>query len=429
MAIGKFWVFAATALALLILLTGCAGADEGATAAAPAAPGWQQTGEMPGLDRTESAVVQAKAGADGASGNAIPVASFPKSDAAAAIPTPAPRAMAAATDDGSNRAAAGNSTAGRESGQVTARQIVSTAELTIAAESVERAVSRARNIAEDLGGFVEQLSSAGGAEPPRADLTLRVPQPQFFPALERLESLGEVQFRTLGQEDVTAQHIDLSARLKSAIREEQSLLALLERSGSVAEILAVERELARVRAEVERWQGQRNFLERRVELASIRLTLLPPGLGPADPPRASFTLEVSNVADRVAQLKDYVAQREGALDEVYWLTYADGEQANVTFRVYAADFAGATAFVENQGRVRHKELREGVHQSGGQSAADTPRPKQPDSRLMVSYVDPAFALQPWLVVGLLSGIAVLAGGAALALRIAYRRGRIRGRFF
>lgn len=408
-----------------MLLTGCAGADEGTTAAAPAAPGWPQTGEMPDLDRTESAAAQAMA--DGASGNAIPVASFPKSDTAAAMPTPAPRAMPAATAAGSNNAAA--NAAGRETGQIAVRQIISSAELTIAAESVERAVSRARNIAADLGGFVEQLSSTGGAEPPRADLTLRVPQPQFFPALERLESLGEVQFRTLGQEDVTAQHIDLSARLNSARREEQSLLALLERSGSVSEILAVERELARVRAEVERWQGQRNFLERRVELASIRLTLLPPGLGPSDPPRASFTLEVSNVADRVTQLKDYVANREGALDEVYWLTYADGEQANVTFRVYAADFAGATAFVENQGRVRHKELREGVHQSGSQSDAETPRPKQPDSRLMVSYVDPDFALQPWLVVGILSGIAVLAGGAALALRIAYRRGRIRGRFF
>ena len=426
MATGKLWAFAATALALLMLLTGCAGADEGTTAAAPAAPGWQETGVVSGLDRTESAA--ARVMADGARGNAIPVASFPKSDTAAAIPTPAPRSMMASTADGMNRTAAGNA-AGRETGQVTARQIISTAELTIAAESVERAVSRARSIAADLGGFVEQLSSAGGAEPPRADLTLRVPQPQFFPALERLESLGEVQFRTLGQEDVTAQHIDLSARLKSAMREEQSLLALLERSGSVAEILAVERELARVRAEVERWQGQRNFLERRVELASIRLTLLPPGLGPSDPPRASFTLEVSNVADRVAQLKDYVAQREGALDEVYWLTYADGEQANVTFRVYAADFAGATAFVENQGRVRHKELREGVNQSGSQPDADTPRPKQPDSRLMVSYVDPDFALQPWLIVGLLSGIAALAGGAALALRLAYRRGRIRGRFF
>lgn len=426
MAIGKLWFFAATALALLMLLTGCAGADEGATAAAPAAPAWPQTGEMPGLDRTESAA--AMAGADDERGRATFGASFSGDAAAAAIPTPAPRAMAAATADGMNRAAAANA-AGRESGQFAVRQIIATAELTIAADSVERAVSRARSIAADLGGFVEQLSSAGGAEPPRADLTLRVPQPQFFPALERLESLGEVQFRTLGQEDVTAQHIDLSARLNSAMREEQSLLTLLERSGSVAEILAVERELARVRAEVERWQGQRNFLERRVELASIRLTLLPPGLGPTDPPRASFTLEVSNVADRVAQLKDYVAQREGALDEVYWLTYAEGEQANVTFRVYAADFAGATAFVENQGRVRHKELREGVNQSGNQPATDTPRPKQPDSRLMVSYVDPDFALQPWLVVGLLSGIAALAGGAALALRIAYRRGRIRGRFF
>lgn len=420
MATGKLWAFPATVLAILILLAGCAGADERAPAAAtPAAAARQQSADTSGLGRTEPAAIQAMAA--GQSGNAAFGPSFPQ-DATTAKATPAPRAAAAVADE-TNRAAA--SAAGRETGQVAGRQIIATAELTIAAASVERAVTRARNIAESLGGFVEQLSSAGGNEPPQADLTLRVPQSQFFPALERLESLGAVQFRTLGREDVTERHIDLSARLKSARREEQSLLSLLGRSASVAEILAVERELARVRAEVERGQGQLDFLERRVELATIRLTLLPPEQRPTDPPRASFALEVSNVADRVARLKDFVANLDGEVDEVYWLTSADGEQANVTFRVYAANFPGAADFVESQGRVRHKELRESVPRP----ETETPRPQHPDSRIAVSYIDPAFDFQPWLLTGILIGIAALAAAAALALRIAYRRGRIRGRFF
>ena len=421
MAIGKLGAFPAVVLAILVLLAGCAGVDERAPAVATPAAARPQVADTTGLGRAEPAARQAMAA--GESGNAAFGPAFPREAAAAARATPAPR-PAAAGADGIDRAAAGNA-ASRETGQVTARQIIATAELTIAAASVEGAVIRARRIAESLGGFVERLSSAGGDEPPQADLTIRVPQAQFSPALERLEALGVVQFRTLGREDVTERHIDLSARLKSARREEQSLLALLERSGSVAEILAVERELARVRADIERGQGQLDFLERRVDLATIRLTLLPPEQRPTDPPRASFALEVSNVADRVARLKDFVANLDGEVDEVYWLTSGDGEQANVTFRVYAANFPGAAEFVERQGRVRHKELRERVNRP----ETETPRPEYPDSRIAVSYGDPNFDFQPWLLAGILMGIAALAGGAALAIRIAYRRGRIRGRFF
>lgn len=309
--------------------------------------------------------------------------------------------------------------------QVVERRVVATASLTIETAAVERAAERAGDIAESMGGFVERLSSAGGSEPPQAELTLRVPQGQFGMALERLESLGEVQFRTLGREDVTERFIDLAARLRSAEREEESLLGLLERSGSVLEVVSVERELARVRAEVERLQGQLNFLERRVDLATIYLTLRPPGRIPTDPPIANFTLAVSGVDDKVAELKSYVAEVEGEIDEVHWLTYEDGERANVTFRVYAGDFAGTTAFVEEQGRVSHRELREGVNLA----VEDSPRPKRPDARLVVSYVDADFDFQPWLAVVIVVGVLVLAGGMAFLARYAYRLGRIRGRFF
>lgn len=322
--------------------------------------------------------------------------------------------------DGVAAVAAGGSLQGVE------RRVVATASLTIETAAVERAAERAGDIAESMGGFVEQLSSAGGSEPPQAELTLRVPQGQFGMALARLETLGEVQFRTLGREDVTERFIDLAARLRSASREEESLLGLLERSGSVLEVVSVERELARVRAEVERLQGQLNFLERRVDLATIYLTLLPPGRIPTDPPIANFTLAVSGVDDKVAELKSYVAEVEGEIDEVHWLTYEDGERANVTFRVYAGDFAGTTAFVEEQGRVSHRELREGVNLG---AAADEPKPKRPAARLVVAYVDADFNFQPWLAVVIVVGVLALAGGMAFLARYMYRLGRIRGRFF
>jgi hypothetical protein len=133
--------------------------------------------------------------------------------------------------------------------QTAQRMVISTASISVEVEMVPAATNEVRAIAESLGGFVEQLSSSGGSERQQAHMTIRVPQSQFFTALERIEALGEVQSRNLGSEDVSEQFIDLEARLKSAQREEQSLLSLLERAQQVSEVLTIERELSRVRSE------------------------------------------------------------------------------------------------------------------------------------------------------------------------------------
>lgn len=412
MAIQKFPAFLAAALTLCILLAAC-----GAAATESTGPDRLER-EIGGPDfggaESAAAMPQAAMARDDAGG-----AGFFNADTAA-MATPAPMPAAGMVEDGGEGGRQGSS---QETSQTIDRKIISTATLTVEADSVERATAMAQAIAENLGGFVSQLSSSGGAQSPRADLTLRVPQPQFFPALARIEALGEVQSRSLGREDVTERYIDLSARLKSAEREEQSLLNLLGRSNSVAEVLSVERELARVRAEVERLQGQLNFLERQVALASIQLTLLPPGSLLTNPPIANFTLGVSNVGDRVAQLKSFVAGLEGEIDEVYLSTSERGERADITFRVYAQDFDRTIAFVSDQGRLTYRELREAINQ------ADAPQARRPDARIVVSYVDAAFNFQPWLLVSILVVAAAVAGGIALLVRFAYRRGRIRGRFF
>ena len=312
-----------------------------------------------------------------------------------------------------------------QSGPAAERKIIFIASLSIEVEEVEAAVDRARAVAESLGGFVEHLSSSGGSETPRADLTIRVPQTGFSDALEHIESLGEVQFRNLGSEDVTEQFIDLGARLKSSMAEEKSLLALLERSNSVTEILTVERELTRVRADIERAQGRLNFLERRVDLATINVSLFLPGSGPSNPPVANFTIDASDVSDQVSQLKGYVTGLGGAIDQVYLATNEGGERVEVTFRVFSQDFYQASAFIEDQGKLRSRNIREGILILTGE---ETPRAKRPDARIDVVYLDESFDFQPWMAIFGIVLALVLAGAMAVLLRIAYRRGRRRGSF-
>ena len=193
--------------------------------------------------------------------------------------------------------------------------------------------------------------------------------------MESIKRLGKVWAENAGSEDVTEQFIDLEARLRSAHREEESLLSLLERADTVSNILTIERELARVRSEIERLQGQINFMSRRVDLATISVALFPPEERLAEPPYGSLDLEVEDVSASVDEVKALVARVGGELEGVFISVSNGREQADVEFSVLAKDFSAVLSQVEGQGKVRYKEIRE----STGNVVSE-----EPDSRLSVS---------------------------------------------
>ncbi|MEE9285364.1 MAG: DUF4349 domain-containing protein, partial [Dehalococcoidia bacterium] len=288
----------------------------------------------------------------------------------APAPTPAPRAAAAFTTPASADVF--------QLLQVE-RKVISTANLSLEVPDVESAIAQVRAVAESLGGFVQQLSSSGGPDAQRATVTIRVPQPDFFTALERIEALGQVQSRNVGSEDVSERFIDLEARLTSAQREEASLLKLLERATTVTEILTIERELTRVRSDIERSQGQLNFLERRVALATITVTLAPPEDFAGRPPSGSLAIAVDDVSGAVNEIKALVARLEGAVDSVFLTVRGGDETAELSFRVFRPDFDQALASLEELGELQRKEVREGQTPAGGDA-----RGRKPDAPVQVS---------------------------------------------
>ena len=341
---------------------------------------------------------------------------------------PAPAATAApaveAASVASFAASDGGSRLQTSALETTQRKVISSAFIAIELEAVSEATAQVRVIAESLGGFVEQLSSFGKPQHQEANMTIRVPQNQFFPALERIEALGTVQSRDIGSEDVSEQFIDLEARLKSAIGEEQSLLSLLERAGVVSEILAIERELFRVRGEIERFQGQLNFLERRVDLATITVLLLSPEPNLGEPPSASLFINVSDVGNTLDRVKGLADTLDGIVESVFLSQTEDTQEADFTLRVFSRHFNRGIEFLEGQGKVRSKELREGTPPADGSATDDA----EPDSVIRVTLVEQAGSNNAGLIAaiaGPLGGIA-LAGLLGFLFLWVYRTGRRRG---
>jgi hypothetical protein len=75
-------------------------------------------------------------------------------------------------------------------------------------------------------------------------------------------------------EDVGEEFVDITARVVNGRRLEERLVDLLAtRTGRLQDVLAVERELARVREEIERHEGRLRYLRTRAAMSTLAVTL------------------------------------------------------------------------------------------------------------------------------------------------------------
>ena len=147
--------------------------------------------------------------------------------------------------------------------------------LVVAGGGFGEAFDRTTAIAEDAGGFV--LSSSITQEN-QGTLTLRVPSKKLDGAVVRLRELGRLTELTLSGEDVTADFIDLKARLQVLQTQRELIVELLNESTSVGGSLSLSNRFADVQTQIEQIQGSLNVLNDQVDLATLKVSLREEGV-------------------------------------------------------------------------------------------------------------------------------------------------------
>jgi len=153
--------------------------------------------------------------------------------------------------------------------------IVQTAALNIVAKNYDEASAAIEKLAKARGGYIEKLDAKAQTGNARElSVALRVPAKQLELFLADLRPLGHVEQESQSNEEVSAQYVDLQARLRVAQATERRLIELLgARTGRLEDVLDAERELARVRSEIESMQGQSAILAHQVSYASVQVEL------------------------------------------------------------------------------------------------------------------------------------------------------------
>ncbi len=158
------------------------------------------------------------------------------------------------------------------------RKIIVTHDISVEVRDFAKAYEAVSRMAEPLGGYNTEAHldrAADGTH--RGRVAMRVPPQRVGGLLDAVRSLGTVVSEGTKGEDVTEQYYDLETRLRNAKAAEKRLVELLGgRTGKLADVLAVERELTRVRGDVESMEARKRNMELLTSMTTIVVELSEP---------------------------------------------------------------------------------------------------------------------------------------------------------
>lgn len=186
---------------------------------------------------------------------------------------PAPAAPVAAPAPGGNAEQFRESAPARQA----KRKIILTHDLTLEVASLGNAVETITRLAESSGGYVFSSSrSSLDRKSFSGEVGIRVPSGKSGAVLGALRKLGRVEQESSTADDISEQYVDLEARLKNAQASEERLKQMYQRAGNIKDVLEVEKELTRVRGDIEAFMAKKRNWDILTEMVTIKITLREP---------------------------------------------------------------------------------------------------------------------------------------------------------
>lgn len=155
------------------------------------------------------------------------------------------------------------------------RKIIYSADVELVVEDFSGVPDQVVALVKKYDGYVADSNLSGKAGSNRsATWRIRIPVGRFEEFVNATKGLGELVRAGTTSQDVSEEYYDVEARIRNKTKEEERLLKLLEeRPGELEDVIAIERELSRVREELERMQGRMRVLADLTSLTTVSLTI------------------------------------------------------------------------------------------------------------------------------------------------------------
>jgi hypothetical protein len=185
------------------------------------------------------------------------------------------------------------------------RDVVKTASMTITVSNTSEAADKAAVLAEDADGRVDSRSEDAGSGGGRAttSVVLRVPVAKLDGVVRDLKSLGTVKTAETSSEDVTAQRVDLDARIKALQTSVDRLLAIMRDAKDSDALIKAEDALSERQAELDSLRAQRDQLGDRIDYSTVNVSFIADQIGgPAPQEYKGFTGQIERGWDALVSV-------------------------------------------------------------------------------------------------------------------------------
>lgn len=155
------------------------------------------------------------------------------------------------------------------------KHLIKNATLDIYVSNLDSAFNSLESIIELNGGYIGQLELVNNEYETINNIEIRVPSINLESSLNEIESLAtKVRNKEIKTKDVGEEYIDVTTRL--ATQEEvrdRYVDVLRNKAKTVEDILKTERQLGQIQEDIEAMKGRLKYLDNRINLSTIKVTL------------------------------------------------------------------------------------------------------------------------------------------------------------
>ncbi len=299
-------------------------------------------------------------------------------------------AFAASPESFANAEEAGQSPVESSASPLVNRKLIRNATVELEIVRFDDAVQKITALANEERGYVSTTNSEKQANGKlRGQVVVKVLPENLDRLLQKVRSLGELKNQTLGTEDVTKAYFDTDARLKNAHVMEQRLIDMLKtKTGKVSDLLQVEKELGRVREEIEKMQGELKYWDSQVQFATVTIFLSEKDMEePAAfllKERAQLALYAPDVEKIYNDIKGLASPKVQITNAQLDRDYSGRVSARVSMLIAPEDSDAVVARVKGFGRVENFQVQTERIAQGGSGISENAKTKRDKVELNVT---------------------------------------------
>ena len=182
-------------------------------------------------------------------------------------------------------------------------------------------LTEVRKLVELHGGYIagtDAQTNPAGDQPTQIRtgvINCMVPAANFDAAIDDLSGVGKVQSEHITGTDVSAQYVDLRARLANAEAQRNAMLALLTQAKTINDIISVQNQIGQITGQIEQLKGQIKYLDDNTSYSSVSVTLTESGAPARSASSDSwgFVTALNDAAHNFVATINYVVTALGAV--------------------------------------------------------------------------------------------------------------------